>query len=49
MRISDNKCYSQNDLIGCKNESKTIYWCNECEDGYYLKEDNESNNWSWHV
>ena len=48
MRINENKCYSQNELIGCKNESKTIYGCNECSDGYYLKEDNECNNCSEH-
>jgi len=36
--MKDNVCYSQDKLIGCKNDSKTIYGCIECEEEYYLKD-----------
>ncbi len=38
--MKNNKCYPQEDLIGCKD--KTINGCKKCEEGYYLIE-NECN------
>ena len=38
MRISDNKCYLQDELEGFNN--KTNEGCNKCNESYYLK-DNE--------